>query len=476
MGAFSDFITSFATIMPEVPKPIKKLSLNERLLWTAAVLVVYFVMVSIPLYGVSQGGSDILTYSRIIFASAQGTLMELGIGPIVTAGLIVQLLQGADIIKLDLTKSEDRATFTASTKFATILVALMEVSAFILGGVFGASLTPQIIIIIMFQLFIATVIVMLMDELVQKGWGVGSGISLFIFAGAAVSIIWGILSPLPVTEVVKGVNVTSAYGLIPYLIEQASTSSLARLFYRSSGYPSILTVLVTMLIILIVVYVEGLRVEIPITSAKYRGFGGVYPIKFLYVSNIPIILTSALLTDANFIFQFLWVRFNPQNKNSLLNLLGKFNSTTTTPTGGLAYYLTAPTGLSSLITDPVHCLFFILLITAFCVVFAKIWVEIGGLSAEKVAKNLVDAGVQVPGFRRSEVSISQILAKYIPTLTILGGLFIGLLAGFSDLFSVLGSGIGILLMVDIGIQYYQTLVQEQMEELMPRLSGILGRS
>ena len=475
MGAFSNFITSFATIIPEVPKPIKKLSLNERLLWTAAVLVIYFIMVETPLYGVSTGSTDTLTYSRIIFASARGTLMELGIGPIVTAGLIVQLLQGADIIKLDLTKTDDRAIFTASTKFATILVALMEVSAYILGGVFGTSITPQTTIIIVLQLFIATIIVMLLDEMVQKGWGIGSGISLFIFAGAAVQIIWGILSPLPITEVVSGQNVTSPYGLIPFLVTKASTSSFAQLFYRSSGFPSILTVLTTILVILIVVYVEGLRIEIPITSAKYRGFGGVYPIKFLYVSNIPIILTSALLTDASFLFQFLWLRFNPQNNNFLLNFLGTFNSTTNTATGGLAYYLTAPRGISSLTTDPVHSLFFILLIIAFCVVFAKIWVEIGGLSPEKVAKNLVDAGVQVPGFRRSEVSITQILAKYIPTLTILGGLFIGVLAGFSDLFSVLGSGIGILLMVDIGIQYYQTLVQEQIEEFMPRLGGMLGR-
>ena len=471
MGAFSNFIRNFATIIPEVPKPTRRLSLNERLLWTAAVLVVYFIMVETPLYGVSKG-NDPLIYSRIIFASARGTLMELGIGPIVTAGLIVQLLQGADIIKLDLKKTEDRAIFTASTKFMTIAVALMECSAFIFGGVFGTNLTPQATIIIVLQLFIATIIVMLLDEMVQKGWGIGSGISLFIFSGAAVQIIWGILSPLPITE---ATNVTVPYGLIPFLVAKAPSSSFSDLFYRSSGFPSILTVLLTILVILIIVYVEGLRVEIPITSARYRGFGGVYPIKFLYVSNIPIILTSALLTDATFFTQFLWLRFNPKNDNFLLNFLGTFNSTSNTPTGGLAYYLTAPRGISSVLSDPLHGVFFTLLLIGACVLFAKIWVEIGGLSPEKVAKNLVDAGVQVPGFRRSEISISQILNKYIPTLTILGGLFIGFLAAFSDLFSVLGSGIGILLMVDIGIQYYQTLVQEQIEEFMPRLGGLLGR-
>lgn len=471
MGAFSSFIKSFSTIIPEVPKPVKKLSLNERLLWTAAVLVIYFVMVETPLYGVSKG-NDPMVYTRIIFASSRGTLMELGIGPIVTAGLIVQLLKGADIIKLDLKKSEDRAIFTAATKFLTVVIALMQCSAYILGGAFGATLSPQTILVVILQLFVATIIVMLLDETVQKGWGIGSGISLFIFAGAAVQIIWGLLSPLPVTE---ETNITAPFGFIPYLIAKAPSSDLSQIIYRGSGFPSLLTVLLTFFVILLVVYVEGLRVEIPITSSKYRGFGGVYPIKFLYVSNIPIILTSALLTNVTFISQIVWARFNPTNDNFWLNWVGTFNATTNTPIGGLAYYITPPRGIEALVKDPLHALFFTLLLVGLAVLFAKIWVEIGGLSPEKVAKSLVDAGVQVPGFRRSEISISQILNKYIPTLTILGGLFIGLLAAFSDLFSVLGSGIGILLMVDIGIQYYQTLMQERIEEFMPRLGGLFGK-
>ncbi len=471
MGALTNFIKSFSTIIPEVPKPIKKLSLKERLLWTAAVLIVYFIMVETPLYGVTTG-SDPLTYTRIIFASAHGTLMELGIGPIVTAGLIAQLLKGADIIKLDLSKSEDRALFTATTKFLTIIIALMECSAYIFGGAFGLNLTPQVTIIILFQLFSATLIVMLLDEMVQKGWGIGSGISLFIFANAAVQIAWGLFSPYPVME---AENVVSPYGFIPYVIAKASSSSFNDIFYRTSGFPSLFTVILTLFVILLIVYVEGLRVEIPVTSARYRGFSGVYPIKFLYVSNIPIILTSALLTNITFFTQLIWARFNSDNSNMILNLFGTFNRTTNTPTGGLAYYVTAPRGLAAVQSDPLHAIIFTLLLVSFSVLFAKIWVEIGGLSADQVAKSLVDAGVQVPGFRRSELSISQLLNRYIPTLTILGGMFIGLLAAFSDLFSVLGSGIGILLMVDIGIQYYQTLVREEIEIFMPALSKVLGR-
>ncbi|HDM45036.1 MAG TPA: preprotein translocase subunit SecY, partial [Candidatus Bathyarchaeota archaeon] len=52
-------------------------------------------MGEIPLYGIGRGGVDPFMYLRVIFASRRGTLLELGIGPIVTAGLILQLLAGA---------------------------------------------------------------------------------------------------------------------------------------------------------------------------------------------------------------------------------------------------------------------------------------------------------------------------------------------------------------------------------------------
>jgi len=83
--------------------------------------------------------------------------------------------------------------------------------------------------------------------------------------------------------------------------------------------------------------------------------------------------------------------------------------------------------------------------------------------------------VQVPGFRRSSVSVESILNKYIPTLTIISGVLIGLIAGGSQVLGVFGSGIGILLMVDIILNYYQMLMREQLETMMPRLADFLGK-
>ncbi|MCP8315425.1 MAG: preprotein translocase subunit SecY, partial [archaeon] len=185
-------------ILPEVPKPQRKLSLTMRLVWTALALAIYFIMAEIPLYGVGKPGQDPLAYSRIIFASNQGTLMELGIGPIVTAGLITQLLKGANIIKLDFTKPEDRALFTSATKLLTMIVILIQALGYMLGGVYGRNLSFTVMSIIVIQLFSASVMVMLFDELVQKGWGIGSGVSLFIMAGVAQRMMWDILNPLTV--------------------------------------------------------------------------------------------------------------------------------------------------------------------------------------------------------------------------------------------------------------------------------------
>ena len=109
------------------------------------------------------------------------------------------------------------------------------------------------------------------------------------------------------------------------------------------------------------------------------------------------------------------------------------------------------------------------------VVFGKLWVELGGLSPKSAAKNLLDADVQVPGFRRSNLPIEALLNKYIPSVTLIGSGILGLLAGVSDVLGVFGSGIGILLMVDILINYYNQLIREQVEVVMPRLGALLGR-
>ncbi len=470
MVSLRNFVKSVATILPEIPKPVKKPSLTEKFIWTGGALVIYMIMSITPLFHFGNQ-QDQFAFLRIIFASTQGTLTELGIGPIVTAGLILQLLQGSDILRLDLSQHEDKAIFGTATKLLTFLVIAIESGAYILGGALGTLQTTQAIVIF-FQLFGASVIILLLDEMIQKGWGIGSGISLFILAGVAQTLWWDSFSPYPVAPTQGAPQ--EIYGFIPALVSALFNGSVSSVFIRGNQFPSAFTFVMTIAVILFITYIEGIRVEVPITSVKYRGFQGVYPIKLLYVSNIPVILVSALTANISFFTRLIhnYIGTNPPSWMSyLVTYDANFN-----PTGGLVYYITPPNGIQQASGDPLHAVIYCVFLMVFAVMFARIWVEIGGLSSKTVAKNLMNADVQVPGFRRAGLSIEQVLNRYIPPITVIGGLIIGTVAAVSDVFGVFGTGVGLLLGVDIVLQYYQMLVKEQLEEFSPRLAGVLGQT
>jgi len=458
--------------MPEVSSPTRKVSFNEKLFWTAMALIIYLVMSEVSLFNVGGEGWQ-LDSLRIIFASNRGTLTELGIGPIVTGGIILQLLIGSNIISADLGNPEDRSLFTAATKVFSIVLTGVQAAAYLIGGVYG-SLDGITSIIIFIQLLSAGVVLLLLDEMVQKGWGMGSGISLFILAGVAQRIMWSSFSPWgPMADgkhhgafIALGETILGKQSLMnAFFRYDLKTGALADL-------PTMLGFLTTVVVFIIVIYMEGVRVELPISHANYRGFRGKYPIKLLYVSVLPVIFASALFANIYVFAQLLSSQFG--TNNFWVNLLGTFGGEGGAPTGGLAYYVTGPRSLAQVGADPLRALIFVGIMVAFCVIFSLTWLEVGGLGPSTVAQQLVDSGMQIPGFRRSGRSIELILKRYIPVVTILGGAIIGLIASVAEFFGVFGTGMGILLAVGILYQYYQLLVQEQVAEMYPAFGRVLG--
>jgi protein transport protein SEC61 subunit alpha len=469
-GRFLSLFKPIGRVLPEIKKPERKVSFNEKIFWTALVLVIFLVMTEIPLYGVAQSASDQFGQLRVIFASNRGTLMELGIGPIVTAGLILQLLSGSSIIKCDMSNSEDRGLFTSASKVFTIILTGIQAGAYILSGMYGTSLAGPTILVIFLQLIITGVVVMLMDELVQKGWGLGSGISLFIMAGVAQNILWSTFSPP------TGLFVGS---LSSYLGGQ---QTLVQWAFGSAGgvYPSLLGFIATIAVFLIVIYLQGIRIELPMSYAGYKGFRSRYPIKLLYVSNLPVIFASALFANVYFFSQLIWAQFGrpAPGTNIFFQIIGDYSQNATsgsiTPVGGLAYFVTPPRNIQGVIAAPVQAFVYLGIIIAFCAVFSLIWLEVGGLGPAKVAKQLMDSGMQIPGYRRSGRPIEAILKRYIPVVTVLGGIIVGLVAGVSDFLGAFGSGTGILLSVGIIYQYYELLMRERAAEMFPAFRRILG--
>jgi preprotein translocase SecY subunit len=439
-------------------------------------------MSEVPLYGITKNALGELAALRIIFASSRGSLMELGIGPIVTAGLILQLLAGSKMIQADMGNSEDRGLFTTASKVFSIVLTGVQASAYIIGGMYG-TLSGNIAIIVFLQLIAAGLVVLLLDELVQKGWGFGSGISLFIMAGVAQHIFWQAFTPLSgVGEEAQGLT----YGFFFALGEVVAQGKPLSMLWLRGQNPSLMGLIATIAAFLAIIYMEGVRVELPLSYAGYKGYRSRYPIKLLYVSNLPVIFASALFANVYFFSQLFW-SMNGQplpGRNVWLDLLGQFQvtqppagstgSASIQSVGGLVYYVTAPRNFTDVMGDPVRALVYLGILIAFCVVFSLTWLEVGGLGPSTVAKQLVDAGMEIPGYRRSGRAVEQILKRYIPAVTVLGGVVVGLIAGVTDFFGVFGSGMGILLSVGIIYQYYETLMQERAAEMYPAFRRIFG--
>lgn len=462
---FLELLKPFISVLPEVSKPERKIQFREKVLWTAITLFIFLVCCQIPLFGImSSDSADPFYWLRVIMASNRGTLMELGISPIVTSGLIMQLLAGAKILEVGDTP-RDRALFNGAQKLFGMVITIGQSIVYVMTGMYGdpADLGSGVCLLIIIQLFCAGLIVLLLDELLQKGYGLGSGISLFIATNICETIVWKAFSPATVNTG-RGTEFEGAVIALFHLLATRTDKvrGLREAFYRQN-LPNLMNLLATVFVFAIVIYFQGFRVDLPIKSARYRGQYSSYPIKLFYTSNIPIILQSALVSNVYIISQMLSTKFSG---NIFVRLLGVWNEAggpqRSYPIGGLCYYLSPPESLGQLTTDPVHALLYIVFMLGSCAFFSKTWIDVSGSSAKDVAKQLKEQQMVMRGHR--EKSMIHELNRYIPTAAAFGGLCIGALSVLADFMGAIGSGTGILLAVTIIYQYFEIFVKEQSEQ------------
>uniref|UniRef100_A0A3P9P5W4 Protein transport protein SEC61 subunit alpha n=1 Tax=Poecilia reticulata TaxID=8081 RepID=A0A3P9P5W4_POERE len=429
---FWEVIKPFCAVIPEIQRPERKIQFRERVLWTAIALVMFLEFSQIPLYGIkSSDSADPFCWIRVILGSNRGTLMDLGFSPIVTSGLIMQLLAGAKIIEVGDT-AKDIALFIGAEKLFVMIITIVQAIVFVMTGMYGdpSEMGAGICLLIIIQLFVAGLIVLLLDESLQNGYGFGSGFSLFIATNICETIVWNAFSP---TTVDTG-NV----------FQTQNMRELSLLFFTC--LPQGLTN-----------WMLSMRVDLPIKSARYHGQYNTYPIKLFYTSNIPIILHYALVSNLYVISQMLSSFFSG---NFLVDLLGMWSNTTSSsparvhPVGGLCYYLYPPESFYS-----VHALIYIFFMLGSCAFFSKTWIEVSGSSAKDVTKQLKDQQMVM----RGQTSMVHELNRYIPTAASFGGLCIGGLSLMAYFLGAHHSGPCILLAVTIIYEYFEIFVKEQME-------------
>merc|ERR1719359_1543090 len=368
------------------------------------------------------------------------------------------------IISVDQSLKEDRVLFSGAQKLFGMIITIGEAVAYVVSGMYGdlKDLGAGNAILIIMQLFFAGVIVIILDELLQKGYGLGSGISLFIATNICESIIWKCLSPTTINTG-KGTEFEGAVIALFHLLVSRTDKVLAlkEAFYRQSA-PNLTNLFATMLVFFIVIYFQGFRVELAVKYQKVRGQQGTYPIKLFYTSTIPIILQTALVSNLYFLSQILYRRFK---SNMLVNMLGQWQDLEyggqSIPVGGLAYYISPPTTFSDIWEDPIHALVYVIFVLTSCALFSRTWIAVSGSSPQDVAKQLRDQQMIFKGHRDS--SLLHTLDMYIPTAAAFGGMCIGMLTIVADFLGAIGSGTGILLAVTIIYQYFEMFYKAQEE-------------
>ncbi len=505
-------LSRLVDVYPSITKPEGHVRFNQKLWTTVLVLIIYFMMTNVMIYGLSSSTLDIFSSFRAIMAGASGSIMHLGIGPIVTGSIIMQLFAGAKIIQLDLQISADKQLYQGVQKLLVLFMipiesipqvyGFLDPSAAVISD-YGLGWANAIIVS---QLFIGSYLVFLLDELVSK-WGIGSGISLFIAAGVAQSTFVGTLSPLPTVQGSPLSFQNPPSGTLPMIFYTLRTATNSQLV-SENGFELILlnhanpvaALASSILVFLVVAYAESSKLELPLTHGKVRGHRGQYPIRLVYASNIPVILMAALLANVNMFTLLFWSHpvlstvpiLGRNGAWSKAHWFGAYEVGATTPSDGFAWYSSMVNGVGdwlipllnqtgdayghSLGQIMVHVFVYVFFMTAGSTVFAKFWIETTNMGTKDVAKQIERTGMQIPGFRKNPVVLERILERYIPPVTLFSGAFVGLLASGADLLGTVGNatGTGLLLAVGIILRTYEQIQKEQAMEMHPMLREFFG--
>lgn len=452
---------SLLSNLPEIRQPGKKLNLNNKLVWTGLALIIYLILGSIPLYGLSPAYKSRFETLAILLAANFGSLLSLGIGPIVTASIILQLLQGAGVFKIDITTPEGKVKFQGLQKIFALVFIVFENSLYVISGALPtATGTPFNMLILIIQLVGAGILVMFLDELISK-YGIGSGISLFIATGVSAQIFANGLSPIP-DPTNPSMPTGQVWKILAFLLQGQFDAMI---------WP-LVEILATVVVFGLSVYLQAVKVEIPLSFGRVRGHSIKWPLKFIYTSNIPVILVAALIASMQFWALMMF--------NMGFPLLGTFEPSSDgqmVAASGIIKYMEAPTLrkliLAPEIGDVISFFVYMFMMSFGAMLFSVLWVMVGNQDPETVADQILSSNLQIPGFRRDKRIITRMLSRYITPLTILGGLSVGVLAAVADIMGALSRGTGILLSVMIIYGMYEQIARENLEDSHPLIKKFM---
>ncbi len=474
--------------IPEVRKPAeKKVSFNVKIKWTIIILVSFFVLANISLFGLSVNALERFEYLAIILGTDFGSIISLGIGPIVMASIILQLLAGSGILNIDTNTTEGKKLFQGLQKLSVLFFIVFEAVVYVLFQ--GLQAIPGFGGLVIFQLIIGGLAIYYMSEVSEK-WGFTSGVSLFIAAGVS----WRLF-----TSAFQFIDENGKICLLDF--KGISCPGRVLSFFQemilqhpTAAFSAAATILATVIVFLIIVWAQSLKVEIPLSFGKIRGYNIKWPLSFFYASVIPVILTAALIANIQLFGGMIENAAQPclaeaiAENSTICSGMPRFASHFTwlghfvegRAISGLAFWMGSTNLLNLIIKGGflpkyllqglTHVLFF----TFFSTIFAFFWVKTSGMDSKSQAKKIASSGLQVSGFRQDIRILESILDRYVIPLTIMGGIAIGLLASITNLVGALISGTAMLLVIMIMFQLYQNIAQQHSVDMNPVMKKLIG--
>lgn len=475
-----DALMPLLSKIPMVERPKRHVPLETKLLFTIAILILYFALGNIPLFGLSPETMDLFGRWRALFAGQRFSLSAVGIMPIINASIILQILAGPKIMKLDLTNPRDQAFYLNMQKLLVLCFVVFTSFTCVIGfykpnqdiaDLFGVSLR-FISCLLFLQVFIGGMLIYYMEEVVSK-WGICSGLGLFIVANVSHQIITGLISPIHVGE--------WAVGVIPRWIEIAqqvepykmSDGGMVFLFEHH-----LIALITTVAMFFLVIYLLSARIELKIQGyLKRRGSRRRirFPIKFVHFSYafvVPLVfLNLGRILQANIqaIGRVLWSRGN--------TLFGTYDECGNA-VSGLMYYLDPIYSPWDWFPPLMHSVYpniagwqiavrvaadMSIMVTC-AMIIALLWIKLTpGLETRDIRAMVRDSGLPIYGHSQDLKAIKRAVDRYITKIGMMGCGFLGALLVIANMFGTLGAVRVLYLIIAVIVTYasYEEITSER---------------
>lgn len=403
--------------------------LRKKVFYVLLGLVAFRVLGAIPIPGIDAAKLAQFFNSNQIFGffnlfSGGGltnlSIVMLGVGPYITATIIMQLLTmifpGLKIMYYE-EGAAGRAKFNRISRYLTIPLAALQAYTFlkllgsqeILTSLTGLEALQNVLIITAGSLLLTWI-----GELIgeQK---IGNGISLIIFAG--------IISALP--TVIKNTVISFDPANLPTYIAFA---------------------ILSVIIIAGVVFVNQGERKVPVSYSRrirgnkvYGGSSSYLPLKINQAGVIPIIFAISIMLFPQFFAQIISL-FAPDAAATLQNLINQF-----------------------LNNQYIYSAVYFTLVVAFTYFYTSITFD-----PKEIAKNLQQSGGFVPGIRPGEPT-AEYIGSLTKRLTLFGATFLGLIAVLPNLTQIL-TGVQTLTIGGTGLLIVVSVVLETIKQLDSELT------